>query len=185
MTRTRYAQVPRLVLPVVADGALSSANSVGGRLVPVAMVDMTGHPQVEELVRIHQHLGAGDCASQWGQPIGQEQLLLRLTFTRPVELILALAFDLPQQAGLVDQMLTARALYLQHGVEGNRMSTTQNYPRLLIELPPTGFEERWEKIFPAVLMGEFRRSGMSRGEAKRAAKEMVARWREFGSLRMP
>lgn len=183
MTEKRKERIPlSIVMPVVADGALAIRGQVGGRLVPVVMVDMTVRPDVAELVRVHEHLGMGDCFSQWAQT--GSRLVLRLRFARPIELAIGLAFELPRQAGLVDQIISARAVYLQHGVEGDTMSTTMRNARLVIELPPTGFEEEWERLFPASLTREFRGQGLKRAAAKQAAREMVKRWREFGSIKM-
>lgn len=185
MARKRYERTPRLVLPVTADGAVATAGVGGGRLVPVVMVDMSGHPQVAELMRVHEHVGTGDVLSQWGLLSDNGPIALRLAFTRPLDLTLALTFDVPRRAGLVDQVMTARAFYLQQGVEGDRMSTTQDQPRVLIEVPPGGFEDRWERLFPGLLAAEFRAAGMGRKEARQAAADMVVRWREFGSIRIP
>lgn len=183
MTDKRKERIPlSIVMPVVADGALAIRGQVGGRLVPVVMVDMTVRPDVAELVRVHEHLGMGDCFSQWAQT--GKRLVLRLRFERPIELAIGLAFELPRQAGLVDQVISARAVYLQHGLEGDTMSTTMDHPRLVIELPPTGFEEEWERLFPTSLTREFRAKGLKRAAAKQAAREMVERWREFGSIKM-
>jgi hypothetical protein len=183
MTEKRKVRIPlSIVMPVVADGGLAIKGQVGGRLVPVVMVDMTGRPDVAELVRIHEHLGMGDCFSQWAQ--AGNRLMLRLQFERPIELAIGLTFELPQQAGLVDQILSARAVYLQHGVEGDSMSTTMDNPRLVIELPPTGFEEEWERLFPSSLTRAFRAQGLKRAAAKEAARDMVERWRKFGSIKI-
>ncbi len=183
MTEKRKERIPlSIVMPVVADGALAIRGQVGGRLVPVVMVDMTVRPDVAELVRVHEHLGMGDCFSQWAQT--GNRLVLRLRFERPIELAIGLAFELPRQADLVDQVISARAVYLQHGVEGDTMSTTMGNARLVIELPPTGFEKEWERLFPASLTREFRGQGLKRAAAKQAAREMVKRWREFGSIKM-
>jgi hypothetical protein len=54
----------------------------------------------------------------------------------------------PRRAGLVDQVLTARGLYLQQGVEGDRTSTTQDHTLVFVEVPSTDFAGRWEKVFP-------------------------------------
>lgn len=183
MTDKKKARIPlSIVMPVVADGGLAVRGQAGGRLVPVVMIDMAGRPDVAELVRVHEHSGMGDCSSQWGG--SSNRLILQLRFQRPIELAIGLTFELPQQAGLVDQILAAKAVILQHGIDGDTMSTTMTHPRLVVELPPTGFEQEWERLFPASLTRHFRAQGLKRSAAKAAAGEMVERWREFGSLRI-
>jgi len=65
----------------------------------------------------------------------------------------------PRRAGLVDQVLAARGLYLQQGAEGDRMSTTQDHTRVLIEVPSTDFARRWEKVFSGLVAAGFRVAG--------------------------
>jgi hypothetical protein len=185
VAKKRYETPPRLILPVVADGAVATVGVGGGRLVPVVMVDMSGHPRLAELMRVHQHVESGDVVSQWGMLANKGPVVLRLAFVRPLHLTLALTFEVPRRAGLIDQVLTARGLYLQHGVEGDRMSTTQDHTRVLVEVPSTDFADLWEKMFPGLVAAEFRAAGMSRSESKQTAADMVKRWREFGSFRMP
>lgn len=181
MARRQRSQL--IVLPVVADGGLAVKGTGGGRMIPVMMVDLSGRPSVRELLRMHEHLGQGDCHSQWGQNTDKD-VFLRLRFERPIEMTLGVVFELPRQAHLVDSILTAHAMYLQHGVEGDRMSTTQGERSILIELPSTGFEDRWEKLFPAALARQLTEAGMKRSEAKTAAADMVQKWRTIGSIRL-
>ncbi|WP_299040295.1 hypothetical protein [uncultured Pseudokineococcus sp.] len=175
--------MPRVVLPVVADGALMSALVAGGRLVPVVMVDMSSHPEVEELVRVHRFLGQGDCLSAWGKIDGG--VALRLTFQRPIELEVAIAFQVPARAGLVDQVVNIQAFFLQHGELGDHMTNTLHYPRLLIETPKTGFEKVWEPMVQKLLEHRYRSMGLSRREARSAAQELLIKWRRFSGVRMP
>ncbi len=174
---------PRTVHEVVADGAMAAVGAVGGRLVPVVMIDTSARAEVAELIRLHEYLGTGDCSSQWGSN-GPNNVLLYLEFQRPVVVDVVLRFDMPSKALLVDQTLFARAMYLQHGVAGDSMKTTWNNPRVLIELPPTGFEEDWESMYPRQLQRTFRDHGMARGPAKAAAARQVRELRRLRELRL-
>lgn len=60
MGRRQLERISRnSLMRVVADGAIGKQGTAAGRLVPVVMVDMSDHPDVAELVRVHQYLGPG------------------------------------------------------------------------------------------------------------------------------
>ncbi len=162
---------------------MAAAGAVGGRMVPVVMIDTAPRAEVAELIRLHEFLGVGDCSSQWGSN-GPNNLLLYLEFQRPVVVDVVLRFEMPTKAFLVDQTLFARAIYLQHGVTGDSMKTTWNNPRVLIELPSTGFEEDWESIYPRQLQRILRDQGMARGPAKAAAAHQVGESRRLREVRL-
>lgn len=170
------------LMPITGDAAMAMHGVVGGRLVPLIMVDTMTRADVAELLRIHKDLGPGDCKTRWGTR-ARDTVVLVLSFERPIELSFAIPFDI-HHFGLVDQILTARALYLQHGKPGNRLVATMDYPRVLIEVPPSGFEERWEQLLRNALTRDFRSKGLSRKAARSAAVEFITEWRELGGLRM-
>ena len=54
------------LVQVVGDAAIAASPFVEGRLVPLVIVDTSGRPDLEELVRVHKHLPPGDVETQWG-----------------------------------------------------------------------------------------------------------------------
>ena len=94
-------------------------------------------------------------------------------------------FSIGKQGGLVDLMLMAKSVYLQAGVPGDRLLTTMDNPRILVELPDTGFQKTWGEI-QLKRMSEVirRRGGLSRSEARTAARKFIEQMRELGRIRM-
>lgn len=60
---TKLVADPADVVPIVADGAIAS-QVADGRMTPLVIIDTTDRPDVEELVRLHNHLSPGDVAYQ-------------------------------------------------------------------------------------------------------------------------
>lgn len=101
-----------------------------------------------------------------------------------MELAVILDFDILKQGGLVDQILTSNALYLQPGQDGDRFVANPNAPKVLVEVPDTGFGKPWTKMFHQRVVKDMRKRGLNRQQAKQAANQFIKEWREFGQFRM-
>ncbi|WP_430398124.1 hypothetical protein [Ferrovibrio sp.] len=170
---------------IVADAAIATGPVGDGRLIPLAILNTISRPDINEMIRIHEHLPPGDVIHQWGSVIDDaNKIVLLLNFKRPAEITAWVIFDVFKQAGLIDQILNVKALYIQGGKEGDRFSTTIDSPRILLELPESGFREPWDKIYLSHTVKKIRSEGFSRQEARKFAKEFIRQHREFGQLRV-
>ena len=151
-----------------------------GRSIPLFIVDKDQRPDIAEMIRIHQHVSVpGDHASQWGWIPGHEgTIALIIQFTRPAELNAILEFDIEKQGGIVDAIIGARALYLQSGVDGDRLITTLTNPRILVEIGDLEIDEEWDDLLRKHLIKGFRRGGMSRAEAETSRCRVAQRMAE-------
>jgi hypothetical protein len=170
---------------IIWDAAIATTIIGDGRLIPLLIIDASERPDVGELVRIHKHLPPGDVICQWGDlDVGDGKIDLFLRFERPAELVLILQFDIVSQGGFVDYILIAKAVYIQPGMQGDRIVTSMDNPRILVEIPDTGFQEEWNRMFHKHIFQDLRRKGLSRKEAKLAATRFIEEWQEFGRFRM-
>lgn len=169
---------------IINDAAVATVGVGDGRLIPLVIIDSAGRPDIEELVRVHEYLPPGDVKVQWGDLKGApDGIALILRFTRPAEVLLVLEFDIVRQGVVVDQILSSRALYLQPGREGDRLSNTLDAKRILIEVPETGFSKTWDGIIFKYLAKDFRRRGLPKHQAKEATKGVIEEWRKIGRSR--
>ncbi|HEX7373814.1 MAG TPA: hypothetical protein VF277_02500 [Steroidobacteraceae bacterium] len=143
------------------------------------MLDASQHPEVTELIRAHEHSSAGDCTSQWGTVLGNDEVVhLHLEFIRPVATAFQIEFELPKMALAVDNILRARGVYLLEGPEDSTFTSTEDEPRILAELPPTGFEKIWERIYRRTMTSMFREQGLPRQQARRNAEKSIMKMRD-------
>jgi len=173
-------------LRIISDAAIATGRVGDGRLIPLLIIDTSDRPDLGELVRVHEHLDPGDVESQWGQLEGLEgKVALILLFKRPIEAAMIFDFDIVKQGGIVDLIVNAKGLYIQPGRDGDRFMTTPDAPRILVEIPETGFRPYWDDILYRSIMKDMRKSGLTRQQAKQAARQHIEEWRRFGStLRM-
>jgi hypothetical protein len=174
-------------LRIVADGAIAHPGVGEGRLIPLVILDTSSRPDLEECIRVHQYVGAGDVKCQWGQLIGHDNTVaLVLSFSRPAELVVIVEFDLERHHGvLVEQVLGTKALYIQAGREGDRLKHDVNLSKVILEVPDTGFRGMfWDKIYSRYTAAKMRERGLSRADANRAAKESIKEQRKLGTVRV-
>jgi hypothetical protein len=181
--RSKREQEP---IQIVADAAIATSHVGQGKLIPLVILDTTGHPDVEEFIRIHTYVGPGDVTVGWVQyPKGKNNLSLHVEAARPSEVIFFIRFDLMSHWVIVDQIVRSRALYIQAGRQGDRLRTTLDKPRISIEIGDLGFDDIWESIGHEAVIRRLRSEGLSKGNAKRASSLLIQKWRqEFGDFRM-
>ena len=150
------------------------------------LLDTSDRPDIEELIRVHESLGPGDVKTQWGQVEGHDgTVALFLTFIRPMEILMVLEFDIVKQGILVQQTLTGQGIYLtKAGQEDDRFVRNPDRPKVLAEVPDTGFRQTWDDVFHKHLAKDFRARGLSRSDSRRAARSAIEGLRRFGTLRM-
>ncbi|ARQ61134.1 UNVERIFIED_ORG: hypothetical protein GGE64_001207 [Rhizobium etli] len=173
------------IVKVVADPVIATAGRVNGKLIPLLILDTTERPDLAELVRVHQNFVEGDVTVQWGALEGRlDHIALFLRFLRPAERIAIIEFEITKQGALVDQILTAGAVYLQPGKPGDKLLHDLEVPKVIVEIPDTGFRSYWEKIYLKSVFGQLRKSGLTRAEAQKAASDVVSRMREIGNFQV-
>jgi hypothetical protein len=129
----------------------------------------------------------GDVSVAWVQyPKGKRNLSLLVQALRPSEVTFLITFDLESpQWVIVDQIIRSRALYIQPGRSGDRLRTTLDKPRILIEVGDLGFDDSWEHLLHKAVIRRLRSEGLSKAAAKQACNKLIEQWRlEVGGVRL-
>jgi hypothetical protein len=171
-----------LIVPIVGDGAIATCDTGEGRSIPVLIVDCENHKEVLNLVHLHAESPPGDVVCTWG--INKKNAVLLLSFSKPAELTFGLMFDLQSQAGLADGVVQAQGVYIQPSVFGMRVAEGLDNPKILVEVSPQTKLPDWDERLSKAMSHRMRSYGMSRRQAKNAAKEYFKRTRELWTFRM-
>lgn len=174
------------LVPIVGDASVAGPVAEGV-MVPLVIFDAAARPDIAEAVRVHEHLPAGDVTVNWAVEDRRDAgtVLLILDFVSPITTRGVLTFRVEDQGILVEAALTARLLYLQPGAPGDRLLHDPDRPKLLVELPETGFREIWDGLFLDVLTRRLRREGLPREGARQTAQGFVEQLRSLTRFRMP
>lgn len=173
-------------VPVAGDAAIATIGTGHGRLIPLVILDTTERPDLAEVIRVQAHLLDGDVVVQWGQLRNRfSHIALFLRFTRPAARVAIIEFEIVKQGILVEHALMSQALYIQAGKAGDRLIYDLDLPKMLIEVPETGFRAHWDKLYhDAVVARIVAEGGLARKAAKAAASSYIQEIREVARLRV-
>ena len=165
---------------------MATRRVADGRLIPLIILDTSSCPDIEDAVRAHCDLGPGDVRSTWAavSRFDPSRLSLALELLQPSACTIVIEFDLPHHGGLVDQIVRTQGLYLQPGRPGDLIGNSVDRDRILIEVPARAFCSEWERILRKALVKDFRRQGLSKGDAKDATESYIEKWRNLTAPRM-
>jgi hypothetical protein len=173
------------VVPIVGDAAIATPGVGHGRLIPLIILDTTSRPDLAEVIKAQVHLPAGEVIVQWGVlPKRHDHIVLFLEFQRPTERAAVVEFNIVKQGILVEHILQSNGLYIQAGKPGDRLKHDLNQPKMLIEVPDTGIRTRWDKLYFDAVVDRARKDGLSRRDAKEAARVFIGEIRELAKFRM-
>lgn len=173
------------VVPIAGDAAIATARMGNGRLISLLILDTTERPDLTEVIRVNSHCAEGDVVVQWGELAEpRDHVALVLRFLRPIERVAIIQFDVMKHGILIESILTAHMLYLQAGKPGDRFVHNLDKPKMIVEIPDTGFRPHWDKKYLACVTRRMRNEGLSRRDAKEAANAFIMEIRKVVKFRM-
>lgn len=172
-------------LDLVGDGAIANAKTADGRLIPVLILDTRIKKDLEHLVRVHEQSEVGDVTSVWGfKRFNNDFASLVLKFKNPLELNIAISFDISRHFALIEGIMISRALYIQPGAPGDRIKHNINAPKLLVEIPARTTFDKWDDLFKKTIIKRLKKNGIARCYLKDAANEQIALIRDVWGRRL-
>lgn len=185
MTKHRKVNIdPSLILDIVANGSIAGQVRDGVNL-PVLVVDASTMPAIAQAIRVAQYEPDGDVRVTWGTARKTDAPLLHVEMLRPVPVEFVIAFEMSEQAILIDAILEAKAFYLKAGRIGDTFKSTFAAPAIIVDVHPSDFNATWPSRYIRILMDEFRRRGTPLREARSAAEAAYAQIRTMTTLRVP
>jgi mRNA-degrading endonuclease RelE of RelBE toxin-antitoxin system len=174
-------------VPIVSDASMASRGIADGRMIPLLIIETSKRLDIEDMIRAHKDFGPGDAETGWSplSRFDKSKIRLIIYIKKPSQCVIVLEFDVARQGGVVDQIIQAQGVYIQAGRMGDRLKSTIDNERILIEVPSRKFQKMWDQILYKALKKDFRRKGLDRHEAIQATEDFLKEWRHFGSLRMP
>ncbi len=162
-------------VPIISDAAIASVGVGEGKLIPLLIIDTSKRPDINALIKMHKEIPSGDADSSWGHinKKTKNSITLILDFKRPAQLVVCLEFDIIKQGIIVDFILNSKALYLQPGTKNQRLCDTIDEERIVIEIPHTGFEQNWDKLWEKNLIKDLKKRGLSKKEVIPAVKKLI------------
>lgn len=154
------------VYQVIAEGIKYTASVGEGRPIPVVLLDCPARSALDDLLEIHAGLG-GDAKMTWGKPItlrSNNVIRLKFEFSKPMDVVFSISFDLEHQYGLILGILESRGVYLQRGMPGDKASTAKGNT-VMVEVPDMKFEPYFFSMMRKLIIRRNRNAGLSKAQA--------------------
>ena len=176
----------KLPVPIAGDGVLVISGVADGRAIPVIILDTSDRQDVDEVIRAHEHFGPGDATTIWSPRRWPRDRTLRLiiAFQRPQRCVIVLHFDTVAQGGIVDTIVQNELVYLLPGRPGDRLSSSMQTGRVLIEVPSAHFAVRWNLLMREQLAKSLKKQRIPRREIRSGVDAVIQDWRNLWSKRM-
>ncbi|HCI6640827.1 TPA: hypothetical protein NPP35_001625 [Klebsiella variicola subsp. variicola] len=159
-------------LNLINDGAIANTKTADGKLIPLLIVDTSVNKNLTHLVNMHEGNNIGDVTSLWAyKRFDHRYVSLVLFFERPVEMKLAISFEVLRHAPLIEGILISKALYLQPGKPGDKIGDDFSAPKILVEIPERTTFDIWESILNKAIKKKLKKEGVQRKNLKKAADE--------------
>lgn len=172
-------------LNLVGDGAIANSKTADGRLIPVMILDTSENKQLEYLVKMHDQIDTADVVSIWGVGrFNNNKVSLVLFFKGPIELKVAISLQPIKHAGLIEGILTSRAVYIQPGVPGDKISHNINAPKILVEIPAKTTFEKWDDIFEKTVIKKLKKEGLRGKKLKDASHDHISLIKDIWGKRL-
>lgn len=168
------------VVEMVSDGIIYTANIANGKAIPLVILNTINHINIEQSITLHVGIKTGHVRTLWGKSKDNRKIILNINIVEPSPSKFAIIFDILKQSGLVDIIIQSQLLLIQPGKPGDRLKTTMNNPRLLIEVPSSHFFNEWLRIYTKAYIKHFKNLGYDK---KTAEKMAIALRKEWGAVR--
>ncbi|KKI48451.1 hypothetical protein XK97_04660 [Obesumbacterium proteus] len=170
---------------LVGDGAIANSKTADGRLIPVMILDTRENKQLEFLVKMHSQIDTGDVISIWGvERFNNSRINLVLFFRSPIELKVAISLNSMKHAGLIEGILISKAVYIQPGSPGDKVSDNINASKILVEIPAKTTFDKWDAIFEKSVIKKLKKEGLRGKNLKEASREHISLIKDIWGKRL-
>lgn len=172
------------IYTIQEDGLISDPNWGEGRLIPAVVLNSLTDKNLKELLRVHVNSeGQGDVVVQWGTPLTQffkpKIWVLKVTFTKPMEFSFIIEFVLEKHSSIIDAIIQSRGLHILYGFPGDKVSKRTIDEIVLIEVPYTNQEAKWDATLKGVLKEKLKKQKVPKKELSNEVMKQVKNMREI------
>jgi hypothetical protein len=167
----------------VAEGIVSNRDTANGKFIPVVIVDTENNDEIRESILLQGSVENGKVITSWGRNKDESIIYLIISFQKPVEKEFVIAFDIDKYVGTIDFIVKTRLLYLQPGKNGEKMSTTIEKPKILMEVPSDDFENEWKNIFRKCFERKLLKSNLNKKQRLNYFNEFYSEWKKLSETR--
>lgn len=168
------------------EGLFANRDYADGRLIPSIVISSEEDDYIKEIIKLHSNISFGDVVVQWGGTLsslfGTDKWILNIKFCKPIDYNFNIAFSLKNHYSIIDAIFQSRGLRISYGQQGEKVSQINNL--IIIEVPDTGIDSKWEKTLVKIIKGKMRKLKIPRKKLDKATQEQIKKMREILNIRL-
>lgn len=177
-------------LEILEDAAISTPTLADGRLLPLVILDLRQRPDIQRLIDTQHLFPPGDVTTSWGREAklmrSPDDFHLLFNFLRPVPATAAIRFDLRTRGAIADLAMRSKAIWLQGGIVGDKVSSTfTTHMKLIVGIGAEITRKKWEKLWRKALVRRYTAQGLSKEECYTRAENYMAKFDMVAHARQP
>lgn len=94
----------------------------------------------------------------------------------PIELTFSILFEIEKNYAIIDEILRSQMLIIQGGKPDDRFSYNFNSNKIVVEVPLTGFEDKWYDIRKKYQRKHLKKMGVKKKDINNVMNDIEKEW---------
>lgn len=164
------------VVSVVSDALVLQHDFCDGKPIPAIVIDTSNHNKIDNMLKLHKNVDEGEMKFSWGMTTDKRNIILLVESISPIELAFSVLFEIEKHYAVIDEILRSQMFIIQGGKPDDRFSYNLNSNKIVVEVPLTGFEEKWYYIRKKYQRKRLKKMGVKNKDIKNVMNDIDKEW---------
>lgn len=174
--RKKMISVNENVVNIVNDALVLQHDFCDGKPIPAIVIDTSDQAKIENMLKLHMNVDEGEMKFSWGITTDKKNIMLLVESISPIELTFSILFEIEKHYAIIDEILRSQMLIIQGGKLGDRFSYNLHANKIVVEVPLTGFEEKWYDIRTKYQRKRLRKMGVKKKDINHVIDDINNEW---------
>ncbi len=164
------------VVNIVNDALVLQYDLCDGKPIPAVVIDTSKNSKIDNMLKIHMNVNEGEMRFSWGMTTDKKNIILLVESISPVELKFSILFEIEKHYVVIDEILRSQMLIIQGGNPDDRFSYSLNSYKIVVEVPLTGFEEKWYELRKKYQRKRLKKMGVKNKDINNVMNNIDKEW---------
>ncbi len=164
------------VVNIVNDALVLQHDFCDGKPVPAIVIDTSNNNKIENMLKLHKNVDEGEMRFSRGMTTDKRNIILLVESVSPIELTFSILFEIEKNYAIIDEILRSQMLIIQGGKQGDRFSYNPNSNKIVVEVPLTGFEDKWHDIRKKYQRKRLKKMGVKKKDINNVMNDIDKEW---------
>lgn len=172
----RMVTVSENVVNIVNDALVLQHGFCDGKPIPAIVIDTSNNNKIENMLKLHMNVNEGEMKFSWGMTTDKKNIILLVESISPIELTFSILFEIEKNYAVIDEILRSQMLIIQGGKPEDRFSCNLNSNKIVVEVPLTGFEEKWYDLRKKYQRKRLKKMGVKNKDINNVMNDIDREW---------